>query len=735
MSRTRLDSPGRSTTTVVSTQRHRRLDVQGLRALAVAAVVLDHVFAWPAGGFVGVDVFFVLSGFLITALLVREAERTGRISIVDFYRRRVKRILPAALLVLIVVLVAAKVEFLATRFTTTLTDAVSAVTFSANWHFAAAGTDYFQKDAAPSPLQHFWSLSVEEQFYLVWPILIIATLLVLRAFGRTASGHSAQISLVVILGCMTTASFVWALTESASSPTVAYFSTYSRAWELGLGSLVAVTLPLWRRLPRTLGGLLSWLGLAGVIASFVLVSDDLPFPAPWAVLPVLATALVLIGGSRPDAPRLIPIANTVTTFVGDISYSLYLWHLPVFVFVAGGETDASPRVLAGVVAASLGLATVTYLLVERPIIGSRLLARRGSGSARDVAWSTSVRRSYRTVGLAALTTLVVILSTMAVVDGRGGGRESAVAVDTPVAGPTSLAAGADSTTAEPVPEGSYGPAVAALQTELTAALASATWPALSPSADTIIGQENSRVYACGILDPSRKSSECRWGRSSAPTKVMVAGDSTSVHYLEALADLAESAGTTQIVQRSAFACPFIDIRTMNDDLAQLDKCEKQNTATIAAVDEEEPDYLLITNSYQDWKNATTKRTVTAQEWSAGLTSYLDRIDTTKTKVVILPPPPSGKPLAQCFKDSGSPRKCDTRPDARYRLLSGIDRELVTAKGGTFAESLPLFCVSGSCPAFAGTTVVREDAVHLAPAFERKVEPALRELLQTAGLFT
>src|SRR6184192_439573 len=154
---------------VVPTKKNVRADIQGLRAFAVLAVIGSHLAGWPTGGFVGVDIFFVISGFIITSLLLRVKEETGTISFAGFYQRRVRRILPAALTVLTATVLAAFAVLPKGRAAETLTDGIWALLFSGNWRFAVGGTDYFQEGQPPSPLQHFWSLGVEEQFYFVWP--------------------------------------------------------------------------------------------------------------------------------------------------------------------------------------------------------------------------------------------------------------------------------------------------------------------------------------------------------------------------------------------------------------------------------------------------------------------------------------------------------------------------------------------------------------------------------------
>ncbi|MFG6475453.1 acyltransferase family protein [Microbacterium sp. P06] len=358
-----------------------RRDIQGLRALAVVAVVLAHLIGWPRGGFAGVDVFFVVSGFLITGLLLRELSTTGRISLRDFYARRIRRILPAAILVLLAVAVAAFFVFNRTRADRTLWDAVAAFALVANWRFAAEGTDYFHAADAVSPLQHFWSLSVEEQFYLVWPGLLLLLVLFLPAAARrtgAARGVVAAAALVIVA-----ASGGWAMVQTAADPTVAYFSTATRAWELGLGALVAVAAPVLGRLPAALRWVMGWVGGAAVVWSFfVLDPDTMPFPAPWAILPVGAAVLVIAGGvgGDPRQRHLFPLTNPISVFVGDLSYSLYLWHFPVIVFAAvllpvGAE--ATPVIAAAIVVLSVS----AYFLVEQPLHRSPWLRRKGGREA------------------------------------------------------------------------------------------------------------------------------------------------------------------------------------------------------------------------------------------------------------------------------------------------------------------------------------------------------------------
>ena len=337
-----------------------RPDVEGLRAVAVAVVVLFHAgVPGLAGGYVGVDVFFVVSGFLITSLMLREIAGTGRVSLRHFYARRARRILPAASLVLVTVILAAYHWLGFLRGDQIARDGVWAALFASNFRFAALGIDYLGSQAAPSPLQHFWSLAVEEQYYLVWPLAVAG---LIRFGGRRWIGAG--------LGVAVAASFAW------SAGSGGYFSPATRAWEIGAGGLLAVfsarhspqrPLPLSIARPVTrllsrLAAPLAWLGLALIGLAVLTYDDTTRFPGYAAALPV-AGALLVLAGRGDGLLGLAPLR-----WLGRISYSLYLWHWPVLIIWAqaqGSPLSAPARALA--VLLSLVLAGVTYVCVEDPI--------------------------------------------------------------------------------------------------------------------------------------------------------------------------------------------------------------------------------------------------------------------------------------------------------------------------------------------------------------------------------
>jgi peptidoglycan/LPS O-acetylase OafA/YrhL len=304
-----------------------RPDLEGLRAVAVVLVLLYHA-AVPGftGGYVGVDVFFVLSGFLITGLLLREVRRTGTISLPSFYARRARRLLPASALVLLVTMVASALVLPPLLVPGVAGDAAAASLYVSNMRFAFQATDYLQAEMAPSPLLHFWSLGVEEQFYVFWPALVL-----LIARGRADAGRRVAIA----AGIISAVSFGLALWLTEANAPWAFFSLPTRAWELGLGAFLAIGGTQLARIPARPAAVAAWVGLAMVGISGVVLSTETPFPGTAALLPTVGSALVIAGGFRqaPFAPgRWLSLA--IPRFLGRISYSLYLWHWPVLILPA-----------------------------------------------------------------------------------------------------------------------------------------------------------------------------------------------------------------------------------------------------------------------------------------------------------------------------------------------------------------------------------------------------------------
>jgi peptidoglycan/LPS O-acetylase OafA/YrhL len=366
---------------------HVRIEVQALRAVAVGLVIGYHL--WPKaipGGFIGVDVFFVISGFLITSLLVREVERSGRISLRDFWARRARRILPAALVVIGVTAAATFLFVPVNLWTQYLGDLRASTLYVQNWHLAHAAVDYFAAEQSPSPVQHYWSLAVEEQFYVVWPLLLLGATLLTR--GRSALARRRALFGMVFVA--TVASLIYGIQHTHANPADAYFATTTRAWQLGAGALLAL-IPV-RRSPTLLRVLLSLGGFAAIAVAAGAYSVNTPFPGVAALLPVLGAVAVIRAGA--PAGRISPtplLAWAPVQWLGGISYSAYLWHWPLLTlapFVLHHDVDTPTRIT--VLMLTLLIAWLSRAFLEDPIRKSPAIARRGARATFAVAAAATV---------------------------------------------------------------------------------------------------------------------------------------------------------------------------------------------------------------------------------------------------------------------------------------------------------------------------------------------------------
>jgi len=352
-----------------------RPDIEGMRAVAVALVLLFHGFGAPVtGGFVGVDIFFVISGFLITNLLLREQVKDGRISLWGFYARRVRRILPAATLTVLAT-IAATYHLLGFISGNELADdAKWTAVFAANIHFALIRIDYLGSQLPPSPLQHMWSLGVEEQFYLVWPSLFLLLAVIVRRSKRRNVVGVVAVSLLVVIG----GSLAWSIIETSSNATVAYFSPLTRAWELALGALVAAIAPAAARVPNGVHQVAALVGLAGIVISALTLMPSMPYPGFLVAVPVVSSALLIWAGCGipPTAVgRLLSVRPI--KWLGARSYSLYLWHWPILTIAAqyvGHPLSAWQN--SGLLLAAVAASAITYRLIENPVRNSRVLRSR-----------------------------------------------------------------------------------------------------------------------------------------------------------------------------------------------------------------------------------------------------------------------------------------------------------------------------------------------------------------------
>lgn len=728
---------------------HRRADIQGLRALAVAAVVAYHVTGWPTGGYLGVDVFFVVSGFVITGVLLREREATGRTSLRAFWARRVRRILPLALLVVAVVVLAAPMLYAPAKVAEVRADGLWSTFFAANWHFAADASDYFAQGDAPSPLLHYWSLAVEEQYYLAWPLLVL--LAVALARGRT---RAAVAGLAGVIGG---ASLVWAVLQGTNDPTTAYYSTLTRAWELALGAgLATISGYAAGRAPaaRTVA---SWAGLAAIATSCVVVTGATGSPWPGAVGAVAGTALVLVAGIGSPVRGVAPLTNRASGYVGDISYGLYLWHFPLVVLAPAVLATSTTVTRLVVVAVTVLLAVVSHHLVERPVLDA---PRAGRPTWRE--WWVAKRRGMAAalvaVALAAGGVAAVAVGSPGVFTGAAvpvlaGETDGAVAdpgptttttppprPSTPAAPPTSpttLPTPTPTPTASPtrvgwtpVPLGDTGTRI---QHGLRGALAATSWPSdlnPSPSDWETTADQRPIMATCAATDADDPDA-CTFGNPKGP-EIIVYGDSLAFPLLATVEKAYGARYKIRGLTKIACAVNGVDADFGRDEWAI--PCVNHREMTVDYVRKHRPAVLIMIETYS-WAQrlkSGARGSESAAEWLAADQKLVDRVRGSVGKVVIVGASMPGVAFQDCYRPGGSPRACVTGIPSWWARTRDAEKKV---RGATFVDTTHWYCVDGRCPIFTTTTdtVLKGDYLHTSVQYARQLAPDFAYLLRSSGV--
>lgn len=701
-----------------STRGHFRADIEGLRSVAVLLVVGSHLIAWPEGGFVGVDVFFVISGYLITGILIRQLELNGTISFVDFYRRRFLRIVPAALVVLVLTTIASWLVFFPVRAIETTWDAVFSAAFVENWNLIRRGTQYFATTSVPSPFQHYWSLSVEEQFYLLWPWLLILAAAVFR------SAAARRRALIVGLLVGVAVSFAAACVESDLRPTFAYFSTPTRAWELGVGALVALV-------PKSVSAALGarahaaiWLtGLGVIVASAFAITESTTFPGPWAALPVLGTSAILFS-DRPGRWQSA-LTNPLARFFGKISYSLYLWHWPVIIFLVVMSPSQTPWQLALAFAGMVVLSALSYRFVETPFRRSRF----GSAGAERVFASVSGSATRMTGPLRWDRVL-----------GAGLGLALVVACTLPWAPRPSFA----KPQPNPVADAPSFSSADELAHALTTAASSTSWPELSPPIGNLTRADSSlnQAWEHGCLSDTsgdvgakvqRMSTQCVLGDPVGDRTAVVLGDSIAASWLPAL----ESALTGwRIVAITFQSCPAADVTVdeASRHRAFRGECDAARTAAVDRALATSPDLVVLSSAMGSFERQVG--TVDpAGSWRAGTADML-RALAAVPRTLVLESPPEGPAPIDCALRVLSPTTCETTPSEAWNAKSAAEAaaarsEAASGRDVEFISTRAWFCApSGVCPIFAAGTPIRVDRGHLSSAYSERLGQVLAAAIRS-----
>ena len=674
--------------------------IQALRAIAVLLVVLYHL--WPrrlTGGYVGVDVFFVISGYLMTAHILRgtASGRSIGAGLNDFYIRRIRRILPASLFVLFVITIVTLVAVSRIEWEQYFRGIVAATLYVENWSLAASSTDYLAAGVGASPVQHFWSLSVEEQFYLVWPVL----LLVVSACFAARVRQRAVIGLVTLL---IAGSLTYSVFSTHADPKFAYFDTLARLWEFGIGGILAVV-PWMLVKNKTAAAILAYLGLAAIAASALLYSGATEFPGYAALLPVVGTALVIASGQTSAAwgPQRVMAIGPIQ-FIGDISYSMYLWHWPMIVLVpvVAGISLSTP-VRLGIFVVTVALSWVSKTFLEDPFRRG-FLPRRGVGSASTSGAPRQANRRGWPVYLAALGAMTVIVSL------AGAGWLS-------ISGQMAQARDLLSATEASTPA-CFGAEV--LDGSSGCGTGGPTLTQVVP--DPLVASEDFPYDVCQQRASRSDIINCSFGSDDPSAKsVALIGDSHATQWLPALIGVADQRNwhiTTYLMSGCAFAASD-----------SQDKCGQWNSAVRQELAGHHYDAAVVSA-----RGASSLAEESGSSSASLARAWQEVIDQGTTVIAIRDvPQPENAGIhnvpACVFDNSASACSFSEEKAERYDLIPAAAALVPEAK---MVDMSRYFCTSGTCDAVIGSVLVYLDGNHMTATYARSlVDPLLGELAPIA----
>ncbi len=674
-----------------------RPDVEGLRAVAILTVLAYHAGLPLRAGFVGVDVFFVISGFLITGLLVTELRETGSISWLRFVGRRIRRLLPAAILVLVVTAAVSWVVVPGLRRREIGIDIGSAAAYVVNWVLARREVDYLASDAAPSPVQHFWSLAVEEQFYVVWPLLLIAVAFLARRLGRRPGRREVGLA----LGVLVAASLAWAVRASSVAPLPAFFTTTTRVWELGVGALLAVTLSGRSRPTRTpaWAGWLGWAALGLLLVVAAALPGGLPWPGAWALLAVLPTAVLLwVGWLGPAGGPVRLLGTRPMVWAGALSYSLYLWHWPVLVLGGWTADWAGVSLPAGasavLVLVSVVPAWLSWRFLEFPIHRGRWLRQRprallASGLALSAVGVLAalpllpLRSPFVTTPPDGQTPSVATLGAATLVDG-----EPPPLVDDPGwLTPDPLVSGED-----------------------------------RPAAD---------VDRCQVDATVAQPVRCDFGDPAGAVTVALVGDSKAMQWLPALEEVADARGW-RIVTYGKSACAFAASPAARAGTA-YPSCDAWNQAVLTALAQDPADVVVTSGVARTaWDGSATSRDLLVRGYAARWRSLAGA---GVPVVVVGDSPVSPDDLDVCAARHPTELSRCAFDAAGAVAGSGLDvqREAVAGAGGgvDLLDLTPWICPGTTCPVVIGHVAVHRAGDHVTATYAATLAPRVAAAVQSA----
>jgi peptidoglycan/LPS O-acetylase OafA/YrhL len=695
----------------------------------VLAVLWYHIgLPGMSGGFVGVDIFFVISGFLITGLLLREHETSGRIDLRHFYSRRMRRILPAVLATIAATMVVAALVLAPLQMPSIAQDGAASALSLGNMRFALESSDYFAA-TNPSPFRHLWSLGVEEQFYLVWPALLILAFRIFRT----------RLWIALAVAGLAAASFGFALWLTDTFAPWAFYSLPSRLWELALGGVLAVGAGWLAPVPRL--GLIpvGWLGVGLTAAGVVLIDSTTPYPGSAALLPTLGAAALIVGGGS-GGPVTWLLTREPTRFIGRISYSLYLWHWPILVLPSLAAGEALPLELAlalGVV--SVIVAAASWRLIEEPFRRGRMWTRRPRlvlASAATMAVAVAVFAMG--IGDYSLGRVAAVGATP--VHGEAPGESPAARAATPA--PATEPPASPGWTGSPVAEPSSAtvdptdsPAPSATPTPTPAPTAEPTevpnpWPlpaVLRPSlADARSDKERIIADGCFMSLKGTKPPDCVYGNPDGDVTVALVGDSHAAHWFPAVEAIARSHGWRLLTFTKA-SCVFVDLPIYSPILKrQYTECEAWRPLVVERLIAEKPDLTIV--SSDRWLPTSIKADSDLTRQGEAMARLLNQIP--GAIAIIGDTPASRVDVPVCLSQHAADiTRCATsRIEAFGRQKLVREQAAAKAANATVVDLSDAICPGDPCQAVIGDTIVQRDDHHLTATFSASLAGLLEAAL-------
>ena len=656
--------------------RGHRLDIQALRTIAVSLVVLFHL--WPgrvSGGFVGVDIFFVISGFLITSHILRDVAKE-RFSVTSFWSRRIRRLLPASFAVLLATAISVVLFAPISLWQQWLREVQASIFYLENWQLASDSVDYLALANTASPTQHFWSLATEEQFYILWPLLIAAALLIVGK--RSLRRRSAML---ITLSVITVSSLAFGIYATATDPAVAYFATPVRAWEFGAGALLAFSPSLNRKLWSPLAALA---GLAAIGWSGFFLTASMPFPGTIALVPVLGTVLVIWANVNEGWLARVFAVKPVQ-WVGDKSYSIYLWHWPLIILAPYAlKSDLNVTTRLAIVGLTLILAWFSAELIEKPF---------GNAGRWPNIRARSIFASLAIVSLAFAGTLAVAIEH----------SKQVIAQD---------AAAADKAANEA--NRCFGAAARAPgEQPCENSKLTGIYPSLAAAAE----DRGIDPKVCGVMvRADSKPKVCHLGVKSSTVRIAAIGESHIGHYVGGLEDLAKKNGwALDIIWKAA--CPFSNAARDQDALLMRTCASWVGQAQKLLID---GNYDLVITSQKSGVEWAAQAGKSQQQTAVdGLVSVWQPIIDAGTPILAIKDNPRPRlDVMSCLSVKGVD-KCDADRNSAFPFDPQVEAvQKIASQRVNIAAFDDLYCTATTCPPVIGHVVVYRDDNHLTNTFTR-----------------